>query len=56
MDVAWLADPSAQLAVEQALLGELAALSRGAEASVSLGFRYQPFPNPELGQYQRNFE
>ena len=45
-----------QIAVEKALMGELATLSRGADAEVSLDVQYQPFPNPELAEYQRNFD
>jgi len=45
-----------QIAVEKALMGELATLSRGASAEVSLDVQYQPFPNPELADYQRNFD
>ena len=45
-----------QLAVERALLSQFAAVGRGADASLSLGMSYQPFPNPEMVEQQRKFD
>ena len=48
-----------QLAVETALLGELAAYGRGVAelpGGLKLGLKTQPFPNPELVDEQRKLD